>query len=185
MTTPHSVVDVHHPVSGDVIDLIIDDHYLMEHLLRQLRDASSDREALRAAFAAVHVAHARAEELHVYPALQRRARHVGEHEAEHGREEHAEGNEALLRLLEVKGTDTQKFEDALEELSATVAHHLVEEELTIVNPARTEVTERVRRELGEKFCTERARQLSADCGSLANVRRVVSAADSEGLLDEE
>lgn len=37
------VVDVHRPVSGDVIDLILDDHRLFEELLRNPRDASSDR----------------------------------------------------------------------------------------------------------------------------------------------
>ena len=58
-----------------------------------------------------------------------------------GEEEHAEGNEALLAVLELKGTDTQAFDDAVEELSRLVNHHLAEEELTILNPARTEVSE--------------------------------------------
>ena len=36
------------------------------------------------------------------------------------------------------------FDDAVEELAKVVNHHLTEEELTILNPARTEVGERVR-----------------------------------------
>jgi hypothetical protein len=44
------VVDVHRPASGDVIDLILEDHRLFEELLRNLRDASSDRADLGEVF---------------------------------------------------------------------------------------------------------------------------------------
>ncbi|MEZ5096097.1 MAG: hemerythrin domain-containing protein [Nocardioides sp.] len=119
-----------------------------------MRSSHEDRDALRTAFATLHVAHARAEERHVLPALKRRAPSVGEHEVEHGEEEHAEGHEALLSVLELRGTDTRAFDDALEELSAVVSHHLVEEELSILNPARDEVGERRRAELGAAFAAE-------------------------------
>jgi hypothetical protein len=177
-------IDLGRPVSGDVIDLILDDHRRFEELLRQLRDSSSDRDAVRRAFAALHVAHALAEEEHVYPTL-RRKRAVGEHEAEHGEEEHAEGNEALLAVLELKGTDTQAFDDAVEELAEKVNHHLTEEELTILNPAREEVGERVRADLGDRFATARNQHIDDDCGRIDNVRRIVRAAEHEGLLDNE
>lgn len=181
MSTP---IELGRPVSGDVVELILEDHRRFEHLLRQLRDSSSDRDAVRRALAALHVAHAEAEEKFVYPAL-RRKEAIDEHEAEHGAEEHAEGNEKLLAVLELKGTDTQAFEDAVEELAEAINHHLTEEELTILNPARDEVSERVRAELGEKFATERNRQIDADCGRLENVRRLVKQAEREGLLDED
>jgi hypothetical protein len=179
-----SSIDLGRPLSGDVVDLILDDHRRFEGLLRQLRDSTSDRDAVRRAFAALHVAHALAEEEHVYPAL-RRKKAVGEHEAEHGEEEHAEGNEALLAVLELKGTDTQAFDDAVEELATKINHHLTEEELTILNPAREEVGEQVRADLGEKFCTRRNELIDDDCGSLENVRRLVREAEREGLLDDE
>jgi len=181
MSTP---VELGRPVSGDVVELILEDHRRFETLLRQLRDSSSDREAVRAAFAALHVAHAEAEERFVYPTL-RRKNAIDEHEAEHGQEEHAEGNEKLLALLELKGTGTQAFDDALEELAEAVNHHLTEEEITILNPARDDVSEKVRADLGEKFATERNRQIDNDCGNLENVRRLVKAAEREGLLDDE
>ena len=133
-----TTIDLGRPVQGDVVELILDDHRRFEALLRDLRDSSSDRDAVRHAFAALHVAHAEAEEKFVYPKL-RRKHAVGEHEAEHGKEEHAEGHEALLAVLELKGTDTQAFDDAVEELAKVVNHHLTEEELTILNPAREEV----------------------------------------------
>jgi hemerythrin superfamily protein len=177
-------IDLGRPVQGDVVDLILDDHRRFETLLRDLRDSSSDRDAVRQAFAALHVAHAEAEEKHVYPKLQR-TNAVGEHEAHHGVEEHAEGNEALLKVLELKGTDTDAFEDAVEELARLVNHHITEEELTILNPAREEVGERLRTELGELFVNERNAQLDDGCGSIENVRRIVAEARAEGLLDDD
>src|SRR5690349_7819632 len=147
MSTP---IDLGRPISGDVIDLILEDHRRFEALMRQLRDSTSDRDAVRQAFAALHVAHAEAEEKHVYPRL-RKASSVTKDEAEHGEHEHAEGNEALLAVLECAGTDTQKFDDAVEELARVVNHHLTEEELTILNPAREDTGEQLRAELGEAF----------------------------------
>ncbi len=170
-----SNVDLGRPVSGDVIDLILDDHRRFEALLRDLRDSSTDRDAVRRAFSSLHVAHAEAEEKHVYPTLRKRGA-VDEHEADHGAEEHADGHRALLEVLELKGTDTQAFEDAVEKLAEVVNHHLTEEELTILNPARDEVPESVRAELGEAFATERNRQIDDDCGSLQRVREIVSRA---------
>src|SRR5688572_27165173 len=177
-----TIIDLGRPTQGDVIDLILEDHRRFEALLRELRDSTADRDAIRRAFSALHVAHAVAEEKHVYPQL-RRTGAVGEHEAEHGEEEHAEGNEALLAVLELKGTDTQAFDDAVEQLAKLVNHHLTEEELTILNPAREEVPDRVRADLGEAFATERNAQVDSDCGSLENVRRIVADARAAGLLD--
>ncbi len=177
-----TTIDLGRPISGDVIDLILDDHRLFESLLRDLRDNSLDRDAVRQAFATLHVAHAEAEEKYVYPKLRRKDA-IGEHEAEHGQEEHAEGHEALLAVLELKGTDTQGFDDAVEKLAAAVNHHLTEEELTILNPAREEVGPQVRAELGEQFARERNAQVDAGCGTIQNVRRIVEAARKAGVLE--
>jgi hypothetical protein len=176
-------IDLGRPVSGDVVELILDDHRRFETLLRDLRDSSSDRDAVRRAFSALHVAHALAEEELVYPRLRRRRAITG-HEAEHGEEEHAEGHQALLAVLELKGTDTQAFDDAVEALAKAVNHHLTEEELTILNPAREEVGDNLRAELGEAFAAERNRLIDEGCGTLTHVRRIVASARREGLLDE-
>src|SRR5690242_14200577 len=178
-----TVIDLGRPVQGDVIDLILDDHRRFEALLRDLRDSSSDRDAVRHAFAALHVAHAEAEEKHVYPKLRRKGA-VGEHEAEHGEEEHAEGHEALLKVLELKGTDTQAFDDAVEELANLIAHHVAEEELTILGPARAEVSESVRTDLGAKWAARRNELIDSGCGDVENVRRIVAKAEREGKLDD-
>ena len=176
-------IDLGRPVQGDVIDLILDDHRRFERLLRDLRDSTSDRDAVRRALATLHTAHAIAEETHVYPKLRRRDA-ISEHEAGHGEEEHAEGHEAMLAVLELKGTDTQAFDDAVEELARVINHHLTEEELTILNPAREEVGELVRSELGEAFATERNAQINDGCGSPEQIRELVARARKAGVLDD-
>ncbi|KMS65946.1 cation-binding protein [Streptomyces regensis] len=180
-----SMIDLGRPTHGDVVDLIIDDHRRFEEILRALRMGDVDRDEARRAFAAVHVAHSVAEEELVYPVLRRKADDVGQHEVEHGEEEHAEGNQALLRVLELKGTDTPTFVEAVEKLSNLVAHHLAEEELSILGPARTEVAERTRRELGAKWAARRTELLDQDCGDVDNVRRLVDQAKRDGHLDDE
>lgn len=177
-------IDLGHVVSGDVIELILLDHVRFELLLRQLRDSSSDRDGVRRAFAELHVAHATAEEEIVYPRL-RRKQAITAHEQEHGEEEHAEGNEALLAVLELKGTDTQAFDDAVEELCKAINHHLAEEELSILNPAREDVGEQVRAELGVAFAQRRNQLIAEGCASLTQVRAIVRAAERDGLLDED
>ncbi|MGB3763786.1 MAG: cation-binding protein, partial [Ornithinimicrobium sp.] len=98
--------------------------------------------------------------------------------------EHAEINEALLALLRCVGTDTQKFDDAVEEMNEVLQHHLNEEEQTILNPARTEVSEAVREELGMAFIAARSAHLDAGSGSVDNVAKIVAKAAREGKLEE-
>jgi hypothetical protein len=157
---------------GDVVELILADHRLFEDLLHLLRDKTQDRAAVRAALADVLVAHAEAEERYVYPTLVRQ-RAVDEEEVEHGRHEHLEGHERLLDLLEVQDLQSEDFDEAIEELTKALAHHLDEEEREILNPARTDVPEAIRLKLGHNFAAERNRQLDAGCGDIDNVRRLV------------
>jgi Hemerythrin HHE cation binding domain len=165
-------IEIPWPSGGDVVDLILADHRLFEDLLHLLRDKTKDRAAVRAGLADVLVAHAEAEEQYVYPTLVRQ-RAVDEEEVEHGRHEHLEGHERLLDLLEVDDVQSEDFDEAIEELTLALAHHLDEEEREILNPARTGVPESTRLELGQDFAAERNRQLDAGCGDIGNVRRLV------------
>ena len=177
-------LDLGRPTSGDVVELILEDHRRFESLLRQLRDSSTDRAAVRATFATLHVAHAEAEERCVYPTLRKKDA-ITEHESEHGVEEHAEGHDALLDVLEADSLVGDAFDELVEDLATAVNHHLTEEELTILNPARDEVSDDVRRELGSAFAAERNRQITADCGRVDNVREIVQRAKRDGLLDQD
>lgn len=176
--------EIPRPVSGDIVNLILDDHRLMEDLLRQMRGDVAERDTARLAFAELHVAHARAEEELVLPRLRRR-RAITAHEQEHGEEEHAEGHQELLALMQCVGTDTNKYDEAVEALSSVVYHHLCEEELDVLSSAREEIPERTRGEMGEKWAARRNELLAAGCGSIEDLKRIVAAAEKQGLLDDE
>ncbi|CAN7498242.1 hemerythrin domain-containing protein [Knoellia sp. LjRoot47] len=173
--------EIPRPTSGDVLDLILADHRLFEDLIREARRNDSDRAAARTALAELIVAHGEAEEEKVYPTLRTKGA-IGEHEKEHGEEEHAEINEALVAFLEAKGTDTEKYDNALEELATVLNHHANEEEQTIVNPAREDVAEDVRAELGVAWATRRNELLEQGCASLEQVQALVRRAEKEGVL---
>lgn len=179
-----SEIDIPRPTSGDVLERILEDHRLFEDLLRLARRTDTDRAAAREALAEVLVAHARSEEEKVYPTL-RRTRAITEHEEEHGEEEHAEILEALLEFLLAKGTDTQKYDDALEELATVVNHHSNEEEQTILNPAREDVSLERREELGVDWLTRRNQLLEQGCGSEEQVAALLDEAVDEGVLAPE
>lgn len=179
-----ATIEIPRPTSGDVVDRIIEDHRFFEELLRELRDVTADRDAARRAMADALIAHGEAEEEKVYPRLRRKDAITG-HDAEHGEEEHAEGNEALLALLECGSTEGEEFDDAVENLATALNHHLGEEEQSILNPARTEVDEATRTSLGSAWLTRRNELIEQGCGAIDNVRRIVQRAEKEGLLDEE
>jgi hemerythrin superfamily protein len=181
---PMSEFDIPRPTSGDVLERILEDHRLFEDLLRLARRNDTDREAARHALAEVLVAHAVAEEEKVYPTL-RKKRAITAHEEEHGEEEHAEIIEALLEFLRAKGTDTQKYDDTLEELATVVNHHSNEEEQTILNPAREDVSLERREELGVAWLTRRNELLAEGCGSEDQVAAKLDEAVDEGVLAPE
>jgi hypothetical protein len=176
--------EIPRPTSGDVLDLILEDHRLFEDLLRQARRTDADREAARTALTELLVAHGEAEEEKVYSAL-RKKRAISEHEQEHGKEEHAEINEAIIAFLEAKGTDTDKYDSALEELATAVNHHANEEEQTILNPAREDVSVQVREELGTAWATRRNELLDQGCASLEQVKALLRRAEDEGTIASE
>lgn len=176
-------IEIPRPSGGDVVELIVADHKVFEALLRELRDATADREGARSHLANLLIAHGEAEESEVYPNLVRQDAIEGD-EAEHAEHEHAEGNEKLLALLECKATDTAKFDTAVEELQKALTHHIGEEEQTILNPARTEVDAATRGRLGAAWARARTDRLDAGVGSIEYVRKLVTEARREGKLNE-
>ena len=172
--TTESPVSIPRPESGDVVELILEDHRLFEHLLRELRNDQNDRDALRRQLAELLVAHGEAEESEVYPQLERRDA-IDEEEAEHGTKEHQEGYEALLPLLEATELYDDDFSHHLHELSETLLHHLDEEERDILNPARQDVSDEDRARLGAAWLGERNRMLDEGCASPKQVRALVDA----------
>jgi hemerythrin-like domain-containing protein len=169
--------------TDDVVEVILADHREFERLLRALRNREEDRPARLRELADLLVAHAEAEEDEVYPQLQRKAPDEAE-EIAHGEEEHAEGHEALLALLQADPDDDEAFEEHLEELSEALTHHMDEEERDVLNAAREEVEDELRAELGRAFLRRRNELLEGSPGDARNVGRLVAEAKQEGLLDE-
>lgn len=163
---------------GDVVEIIIADHRWFEEALRELRDVTSDRAAVLADLATVLIAHAEAEESKVYPSLSRRNA-IDDEEVEHSVHEHDEGTEALLALMEVEDVTSEEFGEKEHELSEALSHHLDEEERDVLNPARTDIDDAVRVQLGAEFAAERARLIGEGCGSIENVRKLVEAASKK------
>lgn len=158
--------------SGDVVELILEDHRFFETVLRELRNDQNDRAALRSLLSEVLVAHGEAEESKVYPQLERKNA-IEEDEAEHGEEEHREIYEQLLPVLEADDLLGEDFSHAVHELSETLLHHLDEEERDILNPARSEVSDDDRARLGAAWSQERRRLLDAGCGNVDQVRTLL------------
>jgi len=177
-------IEIPRPTSGDVLERILEDHRLFEDLLRQARRNDSDRAAARQALAEVLVAHARSEEEKVYPTL-RKDRAIDAHEEEHGEEEHAEILEALLAFVRVEGTDGDDYDEALEDLATVVNHHSNEEEQTILNPAREDVSVEEREELGTAWLARRNELLDQGCASAEQVAALLEEAVEEGTLAPE
>jgi hypothetical protein len=162
-------VEIPRPHSGDVVELILEDHRLFEHLLRELRNDQNDRGELLQQLSALLMAHGDAEESRVYPQLERKDA-IEDEEAEHGEKEHREIYEALVPLLEATELYDEEFSHAIHELSETLLHHLDEEERDILNPAREDVSDQDRAQLGESWLQERNRMLDEGVGTLEQVR---------------
>lgn len=146
---------------ADAVTLVMRDHRMLEQLFTRLRETEDqgDREELREQMAAMFVAHSRAEEEHIYPAV---VEHVPaeDDEVHHGREEHAEAEGLLQELLALDVTG-EAFEVKLVEFVEAVQHHVEEEESEIL-PALEEAADRdVLEELGEAFLERREDELTA------------------------
>ncbi|XVS65646.1 hemerythrin domain-containing protein [Actinosynnema sp. CA-299493] len=163
-------------MATDVVELILADHRKFEELFRALRDRNTDRSTVLSELAALLVAHAEAEESEVYPAL-KRYKEVDNDEVDHGAEEHAEGHQALLALMEVEDTSSDEWESKLEELVQALNHHVDEEERTILNDARQEVSDERRDQLGLLFTEIRKSRLDDDCGDIDYVRKIAAATE--------
>ncbi|NAS23596.1 hemerythrin domain-containing protein [Herbidospora sp. NEAU-GS84] len=117
-------------MSQTVIDLIMADHRDVEQLFERLKQERENRPALVAELAAKFVAHARAEESHVYSALAQAAPSE-RGEVHHGTEEHHEAEELLAALM-AADPDKAEFTSVLEQMEKAVKHHVEEEESDIL-----------------------------------------------------
>jgi hemerythrin superfamily protein len=116
----------------DVIEILEQDHREVEQMFAELEslrgaateEAKSRRKTVTEQVTIELVRHSVAEEVLVYPQVERK---VSAEEAEHARKEHAEAEETLARL-EKLDADDPSFDDELATLMAEIRHHIEEEE---------------------------------------------------------
>ena len=116
----------------DVIEILEHDHREVEQMfaeLESLRGASTDEAKSRRKDVTEQVTielvrHSVAEEVIVYPTVEKK---VSAEEVEHAREEHAEAEETLQRL-EKLDPDDPDFDDELATLMDEIRHHIEDEE---------------------------------------------------------
>ena len=138
----------------DVIEILEHDHREVEQMfqeLEELRGANSDDDKARRKELAEQVTielvrHSVAEEVLVYPKVERQ---VSKEEVEHAREEHKEAEETLARL-EKLDADDPGFDDALQELMGEIRHHIEDEEGQMFAHMREAIDEDELRTLGEQ-----------------------------------
>lgn len=165
----------------DVISLIMDDHRLMEQLFERLKSGEGDREILIDELAARLLAHARAEEQEVYPAVAKAAPRERE-EVDHSYDEHQE-TEALIHRVR-SSIDTPEFDRLLERFVTAMEHHIEEEETEVLPALRETVDEDTLERLGgafEKVRHEVLREEGFDDEMLRQERLAEEGFDDEGL----
>jgi hemerythrin-like domain-containing protein len=116
----------------DVIEILEQDHREVEEMFKELEslrgaatdDAQARRKDLTDQVTIELVRHSVAEEILVYPQVEKK---VSSEEAEHAREEHAEAEETLKRLEKLDAGDPS-FDDELATLMEEIRHHVEEEE---------------------------------------------------------
>jgi hemerythrin-like domain-containing protein len=116
----------------DVIEVLEHDHREVEQMFAELEslrgasteEAKSRRKDLADQVTIELVRHSVAEEVLVYPQVEKK---ISAEEAEHAREEHAEAEETLQRL-EKLDADDPAFDDELATLMGEIRHHIADEE---------------------------------------------------------
>lgn len=135
-------------MATDVISLIMNDHRLMEELFERLQTGEGDREALIKEIEARLLAHARAEEQEVYPAVAL-AVPAEREEVDHGYDEHQETERLVHQVHDL--VDSPGFDQVLRKFITAVERHVEEEETEVLPALRETVDEDTLERLGEAF----------------------------------
>ncbi|HEU5471747.1 MAG TPA: hemerythrin domain-containing protein [Actinophytocola sp.] len=160
----------------DAVTAIVNDHRLLEELFEQLRADRENRTALLAEVAARLLAHQRAEEKHLYPALRtNRGKAAATHPDDSGLRAAQERFAALaadLHRVQVPATPgsgtghperpagpQDGFAAALDELVCAVRQHVAAVESEALPTLTANLSTRKREDLGRKFDGLRLREL--------------------------
>ena len=136
--------------TGDVIDILTADHREMLELIDQIENTKdpAERRALADAVTAEVVRHSVAEELFVYPVMERELPN-GAEEVEHDKQEHKE-LEVILKKLEGADAADADFMNLVAELKKQLNHHVDDEESDQFPKLRKHVSAAALKDLGSK-----------------------------------
>jgi hemerythrin superfamily protein len=140
----------------DVVDLIMQDHREVERIFEVLRTDRGQRAAMTPVLTTLLTAHSRAEEAEVYPAARDEA--AAADKVAHSQEEHVQADELLEQLAQVD-PESSEYDDALEQLVEAVAHHVEEEESSVLPALRDGLSSDRLAQLGDAFLASRAEHL--------------------------
>jgi len=149
------------------------DHEKVKILLTQLvgldENADAARENLLNQIRDELIPHARAEESVFYNSM--RTMDLSRQVAMHGYKEHVEV-EGLLRMLQIRDKIDMDWKDQARKLQQAVEHHILEEETTVFNVAKSVFTEQEAEMMGDSF--ERLKPEIREQGILKNTWDMVA-----------
>ena len=163
-------------MSGDVVDLIMQDHREVERLFDELKENPEKRPNLLPVLTTLLTAHSRAEEAEVYPVA---AAEAGEkEEVSHSQQEHIEADQLLAKLVKTDPASAD-FDKALQNLVDAVSHHVEEEETKVLPGMRANLSDQRRTELGEAFAASRKEHLGEQPGDMTKDQLAQQASNAD------
>ena len=139
----------------DVVSAITQDHRVLDELFARVEQEPEQRQQLMEEIAARLSAHSVAEEIHVYPELERKSQDESE-QVSHGVDEHRDAEE---KLVAAQAATDAEFTVAFKQFVEAIRHHVDEEETELL-PALTEASTPARlNQLGDDFEQRRLAEL--------------------------
>ncbi len=116
------------PAAGDVIDILTNDHREVTTLLAEIQSATDPEVRRDLADTAISelVRHAVAEEMYVYPAIEKHLPN-GKEEVEHDKKEHDDVVKLMKQIEDVDSADP-RFLELIREMDSQLRHHMTDEE---------------------------------------------------------
>src|SRR5512144_847743 len=145
-------------MASDAIILVTKDHRAVENLFATLKEKTGDRAQLLEQLRAELIAHAKAEEIVLYPFI-KKALPDERAQVDEGSKEHHEV-ESMVEKLSGLSADDKAVDTLLDQLEAAVGDHVEEEENEVLPGLEQVVDEDALRELGESFQQRKAAELS-------------------------
>jgi len=139
----------------DAVEAVMNDHRELEALFARVQQYPENRAELMEDIQARFNAHGVAEEVHVYPELERKDPSEAE-DVHHGIDEHREAEEKLATAV---SADEADFPSAFQDFVDAVKHHVEEEESELLPALREALDPQQLEKVGDDFEQRRIAEL--------------------------